>query len=220
MRMPDAGRVIAGTARGIRLEAGTAGTRPLADRVKQALFASLEAEGALKDGFLDLYAGTGAAGIEALSRGAERATFVELDAKACVVVEANLKRTKLARGQVVREDVLRCLGSTTATTVQPYRAVLADPPYDAHLLAPTLELLGDQKYGWLVDGAVVVAKHFWRDTPDAQIGSLTLERQRRFGETMLSFYRQTGKATVGPRAPAGGRPLRAQQRPGADCGGE
>jgi len=193
--MLEAGRVIAGTARGIRLEAVLAGTRPLADRVKQALFASLEAEGALKDGFLDLYAGTGAAGIEALSRGAARTTFVELDAKACAVIERNLKRTKLDRAQVVRNEVLRYLGARTSAPPQPYRAVIADPPYDAQLVAPTLELLGDLQHGWLVDGAVVVAKHFWRDTPSAQVGSLMLERQRRFGETMLSFYRQNAERT-------------------------
>jgi hypothetical protein len=74
------------------------------------------------------------------------------------------------------------------------------------LLAPTLELLGDVRHRWLVDGAVVVAKHFWRDTPSDTIGTLVLERQRRFGETTLSFYRQTRKATVGSgRQPGAGR---------------
>ena len=190
--MPEAGRVIAGTARGIRLEGAPAGTRPLSDRVKQALFASLEAEGALSDGFLDLYAGTGAAGIEALSRGADRATFVELDARAYAVIETNLKRAKLDGWQVVRNDVVRYLANDIPPPQQPYLAVIADPPYEAPLLAPTLELLGDQQHGWLADGAVVVAKHFWRDAAAARIGTLVLERQRRFGETMLTFYRHTG----------------------------
>lgn len=186
--------MIAGKARGIRLEGAPAGTRPLADRVKEALFAMLDAEGALTDGFLDLYAGTGAAGIEALSRGAERATFVEHDARACAVIEANLKRAKVEGSQIVRNDVVRYLANGAPPPAL-YKAAIADPPYDANLLRPTLELLGDPQYGWLADGAVVVAKHFWRDAPETQIGSLVLERQRRFGETMLSFYRQTGKAT-------------------------
>jgi len=190
--MPDAGRVIAGTARGIRLEGLPAGTRPLSDRVKQSLFASLEAEGALSDGFLDLFAGIGAAGLEALSRGATRATFVEHDASACAAIEANLKRTRLGGGQVVRNDVLRYLANGLAQH-EPYAAAIADPPYDTPLLAPTLELLGDPKHGWLADSAVVVAKHFWRDDPADLIGSLALERQRRFGETMLSFYRQNAQ---------------------------
>jgi 16S rRNA (guanine(966)-N(2))-methyltransferase RsmD len=85
----DAGRVIGGTARSIRLEAPGAGTRPLADRVKQTLFAILEPElrGAR---FLDLFAGSGAGGIEALSRGASHATFVERDAGAVKSIKANL----------------------------------------------------------------------------------------------------------------------------------
>ncbi len=187
--------MIAGTARGVRLEGAPAGTRPLSDRVKQALFASLEAEGALSDGFLDLFAGTGAAGIEALSRGASRATFVEHDSKACALIESNLKRAKLDGWQVVRNDVVRYLGNGMPAPLKAYEAAIADPPYDAALLVPTLELLGNPAHGWLTGGAVVVAKHFWRDAPEAQIGSLVLERQRRFGETMLSFYRQTGERT-------------------------
>ena len=191
--------MIAGTARGIRLEAASAGTRPLSDRVKQSLFASLEAEGALTDGFLDLYAGTGAAGIEALSRGADRATFVEHDAKACSLIAANVKRARVDGWQVVRDDVLRYLAKGLAAAQRPYRAAIADPPYDTALLAPTLELLGDVQHRWLADGAVVVAKHFWRAAFEAQVGGLTLERQRRFGETMVSFYRQTGTTTPGSR---------------------
>ncbi|HEX5148810.1 MAG TPA: RsmD family RNA methyltransferase, partial [Candidatus Limnocylindrales bacterium] len=93
--MADAGRVIAGTARGIRLEAPGPGTRPLGDRVKQTLFAMLEPDlpGART---LDLFAGSGAAGIEALSRGAGHVTFVERDPAAIRVIAANLTRTHLA----------------------------------------------------------------------------------------------------------------------------
>ncbi len=186
--------MIAGTARGIRLEGAPRGTRPLSDRVKQALFASLEAEGALSDGFLDLYAGTGAAGIEALSRGAERATFVERDAGAGALIEANLSRARLEGGRVVRADVLRFLAAGRPPTDQPYAASLADPPYDQPLLQQTLELLADAKHGWLAQGAVVVAKQFWRDAPGEDVGALKVDRQRRFGETMLTFYRHTPEA--------------------------
>lgn len=192
--MPEAGRVIAGTARGIRLEGAPPGTRPLSDRVKQALFASLEAEGALSGGFLDLYAGTGAAGIEALSRGTERATFVERDARAGALIEANLSRARLDGGRVVRADVLRFLAAGRPPADQPYAACLADPPYDEPLIQQTLELLGDPQYGWLAQGAVVVAKHFWRDAPTESAGALKVDRQRRFGETMLTFYRHTPEA--------------------------
>ncbi len=102
----DAGRVIAGTARSIRLEAPGEGTRPLGDRVKQTLFAILDPDlrGAI---VLDLFAGSGAAGIEALSRGAAHATFVERDATAVKVIKANLERTSLAdRATVTKGDVL------------------------------------------------------------------------------------------------------------------
>jgi 16S rRNA (guanine(966)-N(2))-methyltransferase RsmD len=176
------------------LEGAPQGTRPLADRVKQALFASLESEGVLHDGFLDLFAGTGAAGIEALSRGSASAVFVEDDARACALIKSNLRRASLDGGRVVRSDVLRFLAAGRSEGDEPYFASLADPPYDEPLLTPTLELLADASRGWLTPGALVVAKHFWRDAPAAGIGTLTLERQRRFGETMLSFYRQTRAA--------------------------
>ena len=184
--MPESGRVIAGLARGIRLEAAPSDTRPLSDRVKQALFASLESDGSLSDGFLDLFAGTGAAGIEALSRGAEIAVFVEKSSRAAAVIDENLKRTRLTGGKVVRADVLRYLLGEPADTH--FAAVFVDPPYDQPLVVPTLELLGDVERQWLAQDGVVVAKHFWRDDPPEQVGTLHRDRQKRFGETMLSFY--------------------------------
>src|SRR6187549_1449516 len=129
--MADAGRVISGTARSIRLEAPGAGTRPLADRVKQTLFAILEPDlpGAR---VLDLFAGSGAAGIEALSRGAASAAVV------------------------VRDDVLRWLGRKGAG---PFDVVIVDPPYDqTELLAEALEAVAPL----VGPGGRVVAKHFWR----------------------------------------------------------
>ena len=186
--MPEAGRVIAGTARGVRLEAAPADTRPLSDRVKQALFASLESEGLLSDGFLDLFAGIGAAGIEALSRGAGRAVFVEKSTRAAAIIEANLRRTGLGGGRVVRADVLKYLASNHPGEAAPFTVAFVDPPYDQPLVAPTLELLGDSDAVWLSDESVVVAKHFWRDEPPECVGTLWRHRQKRFGETMLSFY--------------------------------
>ena len=185
--MPEGGRVIAGSSRGIRLDAPPGGTRPLSDRVKQSLFASLEADGALDGDFLDLFAGSGAAGIEALSRGASSATFVERDRTAAKVIAANLERTRLS-GSVVRSDVERFLAAGRPSGRPPFRAALVDPPYDAQLVAPTLTLLGEVRLDWLESGATVVAKHFWRDEPPESAGTLRRERQKRFGETCLSFY--------------------------------
>jgi 16S rRNA (guanine966-N2)-methyltransferase len=189
--MPDAGRVIAGTARSIRLEAPGPGTRPIGDRVKQTLFAILEPElrGAR---FLDLFAGSGAAGIEALSRGAAHATFVERDALAVRTIRANLDRTNLAgtdRAAVIQEDAIAWLrGRRRPIAGAPvFDIVVADPPYDdPGLLQRALEALGPH----VAQDARVIAKHFWRTAPPPVVGLLASERERRFGETALTFYRR------------------------------
>ncbi len=185
-----AGRVIAGSARGTRLAAPGAITRPLADRVKQALFAILEPElgGA---SVLDLFAGSGAAGIEALSRGARLATFVEKDTKALATIRANLARTHLAGDAaiVVRAEAITWLSGPDAASGGPYGVVIVDPPYDRPaLLVSALEQLGGRA-SLLAQDAIVVAKHFWRDQPPDRIGLLASDRARRFGDTALTFYR-------------------------------
>ena len=187
--MPEAGRVVAGTARGIRLLAPGGGTRPLADRVKQTLFAILEAGsvGRWPVPFLDLYAGSGAAGVEALSRGAESAVFVERDARAVAIIEQNLARAGVAGGRVVRADVLRFLERDPVSEGGPFGAVVVDPPYGDAAIVTALERLGAGR-GWLSPDAVVVAKHFWRDALPERVRSLVRARERRFGETNLAFY--------------------------------
>lgn len=185
--MADAGRVIAGSARGIRLEAPGAGTRPFGDRVKQTLFAILELDlpGAR---VLDLFAGSGAAGIEALSRGAEHATLVERDAAAIRVIAANLARTHLAdRASLVRAEAVAWLGRPDASAGGPFGLVFVDPPYaQPGLLIAALEALAPH----LAPDARVVAKHSRRDQLPGQVGLLASERERRFGETALTFYRR------------------------------
>ena len=186
--MADAGRVIAGTARGTKLEAPGPGTRPLADRVKQTLFAILEPE--LRGAhFLDLFAGSGAAGIEALSRGAAIATFVEQDQGAIRVIKANLAKTNLAgHGTVIASEALAWIrAAARSVPVTTWTHAFVDPPYaDTALLANVLETIAPL----IVPGGRVVAKHFWRDTPPATVGLLASERERRFGETTLTFYRR------------------------------
>jgi 16S rRNA (guanine966-N2)-methyltransferase len=190
--MPDAGRVVTGTAKGLRLDAPGEGTRPLSDRLKQALFSALGGDSVvLEDGrFLDLFAGSGAAGIEALSRGAASAVFVERDRRACSVIRRNLERSGLDGGSVVCVDALRFLQQAGPAAGGPFDACLIDPPYNQPLVVPAVELIGDPAREWLSQGGVVVAKHFWRDEPPATLGSLTAYRRRRQGETMLSFYRR------------------------------
>jgi 16S rRNA (guanine966-N2)-methyltransferase len=197
--MADAGRVIAGSARGVRLAAPGPGTRPLTDRVKQTLFGILEPE---LDGaaVLDLFAGSGAGGIEALSRGAASAVFVERDAGAVRVIAENLRRTGLEAGAtVVRKDALAWLAAAAAQgagdgDAAVFDIVLVDPPYaDTAALGRVLEGVGPV----VRDGGVVVSKHFWRDAPPPIIGLLASDRERRFGETALTFYRRRGPQEAG-----------------------
>lgn len=192
--MATAGRVIAGRARGTRLLAPGPGTRPLSDRVKEALFAILE-PGLPGAAVLDLCAGSGAGTIEALSRGAARAVLVERDPEAVRTIEANLRRTGLAGAEVraVRGDALAALrAGGVAVGRGPFDLVLVDPPYDdPALLEAILARLGAPEAGALLaPHATVVAKHFWRHPPEARIGLLRSVRERRFGETTLTFYRR------------------------------
>jgi 16S rRNA (guanine(966)-N(2))-methyltransferase RsmD len=191
--VPDAGRVIAGTAAGRRLRAPGPGTRPLADRVKQTLFAILEPDlpGA---SVVDLFAGSGAAGIEALSRGAASAVFVERDAGAVAVIEENLRTTGLAGSAlVVRGDALGWIERAEASSVD---LVVVDPPYaDRSAFEAVLGRLGAARSP-LRTGGRVVAKHFWRDRPAGRVGLLASERERRFGETALTFLRRVDPDSV------------------------
>jgi 16S rRNA (guanine(966)-N(2))-methyltransferase RsmD len=183
--------VIAGTARGRALASPGEGTRPLGDRVKQTLFAILEPMVRDRD-VLDLFAGSGAAGIEALSRGARRAVFVERDAVAIRTIERNLAATGLAgpRARVVRSQVGTWCNKDAANAGT-FAAIVIDPPYELPgLLSAALESIAAAGPGGLLEpDGVVVAKHFWKTPPPARIGLLRSARERRFGETTLTFLR-------------------------------
>jgi len=173
-------RMIAGTARGVPLRAPRdKATRPITDRVKETLFAIL-GERVIDARALDLYAGSGAIGIEALSRGAAHVTFVERGPEALAAIDDNLARTRLAAPASVHSaDVLRFLASQTDVR---YDLAFLDPPYAERAILAPLERLVPH----LAPGATVVVKHFWRDQVPVTSG-LTEVRQRRFGETALTF---------------------------------
>jgi len=196
----EAGRVIAGTARGTRLLAPGPGTRPLADRLKQAVFGSLEPSlpGA---SVLDLCAGSGGAAIEALSRGAESAVLVERDAGTCRVIGENLRRSTLAeRARVVRADALAYM-RRGADGDGPFSLVVLDPPYaDVELREACLRALGSPDAP-LLPGALVVATSFGKQPPPATAGLLRSTRERRFGETLVVFY---VRAAADPMSPPSG----------------
>ncbi len=202
--MAEAGRVIAGSAGGIRLLAPGPGTRPLADRVKQAVFGALEPD--LPDAaVLDLFAGSGGAAIEALSRGAERAVLVEHDANAVRVIGENLRRAGVAdRATVVRRDVARFLaagpdandaaGPAGRLDAWPFDLVIVDPPYaERAQREAVLARLGapgtPDAPAVLRRGGRVIVTHFWKEPPPGTVGLLASERVRRFGETAVAFYR-------------------------------
>ena len=172
-------RVIAGSARGTVLAAPRGeGTRPISDRVKEALFGILGAR-VLDARVLDLYAGSGAVGIEALSRGAAHATFVEHHRPAAQTIRDNLARTGLATQATVEVgDVVRVLGASG----DQWDVVVLDPPYEERRLEGPMGAVTPH----IAPHGIIVVKHFWRTTvPDTP--SLAVTRTRRFGETALSF---------------------------------
>jgi 16S rRNA (guanine966-N2)-methyltransferase len=173
-------RVIAGSARGVPLRAPKdRGTRPITDRVKETLFAIL-GDRVPDARVLDLYAGSGAIGIEALSRGAASADFVEHGRAAVEAIRANLAGARLAgEAHVHAADVEAFLRSTTGG---PWDLVVLDPPYEVRAIVAPLRAIVPH----LAPGAVVVLKHFWR-TELPGVDRLVRTRQRRFGETMLTF---------------------------------
>jgi 16S rRNA (guanine(966)-N(2))-methyltransferase RsmD len=195
--------VIAGTARGRALISPGEGTRPLGDRVKQTLFAILEPT-MRNRAFLDLFAGSGAGGIEALSRGAARAVFVERDQGALETIQRNLQATGLAGppARVVLAKAGRWL-EDHGRHLGPFGAALIDPPYDRpELLEAALQAIAAAGPGGILEAdGVVVAKHFWKTPPPAQIGLLRSIRERRFGETTLTFLRWASAEPVDEAAP-------------------
>ena len=194
--MAGAGRVVAGTAGGIQLAAAGPGTRALADRMKQALFGSLEPllAGAA---VLDLCAGTGAAAIEALSRGAASAVLVERDHGAVRVIEENLRRTGLAgQARVVRRDALAAVRDLASSAAR-FDLVIVDAPYaETSLRDAILAALGAAD-GPLRAGSVVLATAHWREPPPEEIGLLRSARVRRFGETAVTIYRREAGGAAG-----------------------
>ncbi len=181
-------RVIAGSAKGRRLEtvAGWS-VRPTADRVKEALFSMLGSRVELADAaLLDLFAGSGALGIEALSRGAARLSFVEQDHAARLVLARNLERCGFAaQARVLALPVRRAL-SELQSRGEIFDCVLLDPPYGRGLAEATLSGLASGAL--LAPAAWVVVEHHTDDILDAAYGVLQLTASKRYGSTALTLY--------------------------------
>jgi 16S rRNA (guanine966-N2)-methyltransferase len=189
-------RIIAGAHGGRRLSAPPGSqTRPTSDRVREALFSSLDSMTDL-DGarFVDLYAGSGAVGLEALSRGATFALLVESDAKAARVIRDNIVALRAgAAARLVTGKVAAVLA--TEPEGGPFDVVFADPPYalaDAELTELQQLLVAN---GWLAPDAVVVLERSTRAVPRGEdlswVDGITSERSKRYGETTLWYGRRS-----------------------------
>ena len=183
-------RIIAGAYKGKRLVTPRGDTtRPTADQVRIALMDTLM-PWLPQARLLDLFAGAGGVGLEALSRGAAHVTFVERDARAVGALRDNVAAVGVGTAaRVVRDDVPRALAAL-ARAGERFSLVFLDPPYDTELTTLTLTALGDGAV--LGEGALVVAQHLTKRAPAPQSGVLTAFRTRRFGETTLTFFRAGG----------------------------
>jgi 16S rRNA (guanine966-N2)-methyltransferase len=180
-------RLIAGLAGGRRLKVPKAGVRPTGDRAREALFNALthltELRGAA---VLDLYAGSGALGLEALSRGAGTVVLVESAPGVLPVLKENLAAVGLPGGRVVKGSVPTVVGGAPPAR---FDVVLADPPYDTpvdEVLAVLRSLVGG---GWLAPGAVLVVERSSREEPWEWPTPLVGLRDRRYGEAQLRYGR-------------------------------
>jgi 16S rRNA (guanine966-N2)-methyltransferase len=174
-------RIIAGTHRGHRIVAPKGlDTRPTSDRVRENAFNLIgPVDGA---SVLDLFAGSGAMGLEALSRGAENATFVEADRQAAETIDQNLAKLRLTGARIVRADAARALAAD-ASAGRKYDLVLVDPPYD---LYPTLEpTLARYLPHVLAEGGLVVVETGARVEPQLPLEQRT---SRRYGSARVTLF--------------------------------
>lgn len=176
-------RIVAGRAGGQRLQVPAKGTRPTSERVREALFSHLDHLG-YTDGtrVLDLYAGSGALGLEAVSRGAARAVLVESGRAAAAACRANAERTRLAaRVQVRAVPVRRYLAA--GPPADGFDLVLCDPPYADEDTDEVLATLAEP--GWLAEDALVVLERDARSAPPTWPEHWQVQLARRTGETVL-----------------------------------
>jgi 16S rRNA (guanine966-N2)-methyltransferase len=182
-------RIISGKARGIRLQAVPGDiTRPITDRVKEALFNILGSD--IHDvSFLDLFGGTGSVGVEALSRGAGYARFVDLNQPAVSTIKSNLERTRLKENaEVVHMDAFTYLKRTPD---RPFEYVYIAPPQYKGLWKQSLIDL-DSNPGWLTADAWVIVQIDPKEYEKLSFNNFEEFEQRRYGSTLLVFYERAG----------------------------
>ena len=179
-------RIIAGKYRGRILKSPPDGkTRPTSDRLRETLFNILNARINEDTRFLDLCAGSGAVGIEAISRGVKHATFVDISRKACALIEENLDHLQIPEEQteIVQSDAERFLSKSAET----FDIVYYDPPYSEEYLGVLRKFAGDDQE-ILADTGVVIAEHHAKQMLPDLLGNLRRWRLLKQGDSCLSFY--------------------------------
>lgn len=182
-------RVIAGSAKGRRLKAVPGdSTRPIMDRVKESVFNIIG--GGVRDSvFLDLFAGTGSVGIEALSRGAARALFIDMDRFAIKTIQSNLEVTQLSpRATVLRADSLRYLADTPPAA---HDYIYIAPPQYKDLWLNAIRLI-DQHPDWLNPDGWAIAQINPLEYTELALQRLTVTDKRKYGNTLLCIYERPG----------------------------
>lgn len=178
-------RVITGKARGVALKTPDGMlTRPTADRVKEALFSIIQFElpGAT---VLDLFGGSGQLGIEAISRGAKSAVFVDAREDACRLIKENLRRTRFEKeGRVVRSDYLDFLKKCRES----FQIILLDPPYAEEFLENSLKMITEIDI--LESGGIIVAERPVGKELPWEFSGYTRSRDYKYGKTLLTLYRK------------------------------
>ncbi|MCX7843014.1 MAG: 16S rRNA (guanine(966)-N(2))-methyltransferase RsmD [Clostridia bacterium] len=183
-------RVISGTARGHKLKTpGGNATRPTSDRVKESLF-NIIAQYIYDSEVLDLFSGTGSLGIEALSRGAASAVFIDISSECAGIIRHNLEHTKL----IQKAEVL--IGDVCATVQKlgfngrKFDIIFMDPPYNRQFIQKTLNFI--DSCGIIKQDGIIIAERHRDDMLPKSVGGLKLAREEKYGDTVLSFYKERG----------------------------
>lgn len=187
-------RIITGSAKGIKLNAPRGlGTRPTADRVKESVF-NILGDIVIDAKVLDIFAGTGNLGLEALSRGAASAVFIDSNVESINIIKDNALRTKLnGYTEIYRNDVIRALNKFVETN-RSFDLIFCDPPYNQGFIPIVLEKVA--KYSILNPDGILVLEHSKHEKITDNWDNLELRRVERYGETLISFLLYNTKQEV------------------------
>lgn len=179
-------RIISGTAGGIRIKApDTEKTRPTLDRVKESVFSILQPY-IENTRVLDLFAGSGNLGLEALSRGAANAVFVDESNLCRVIIEENIRRTHMeGKTRIVRSDVFTALQAFSREKAE-FDMIFMDPPYSHNFVNKTLQIVDENDI--ISENGLIAVEHHEDEQPPEAIGRIVRVRSRSYGDTVFSFY--------------------------------